>query len=245
LKRGSPVRLNLELTAKDAPRAVKRGDLIVVVDVLRCTSTIITALANGAEAIIPVRTLREAYKLARENPNYILAGERGGLKPRGFKLGNSPLEFRREVVEGRTIILTTTSGTVALTRSRGARTILVGALLNAEATAKKALEMAEKAGVDISIVLSGKKGRFSLEDFICAGAIGYRINSGDVELSDAATAATLTFHSAKGKLFDEIRCGEHAKHLINLGLEDDVKFCCRMDLFNLVPIYRNGVIKPL
>ncbi len=239
------MRLNLELTARDASRAVKRGDLIVVVDVLRCTSTIITALANGAEAIIPVRTLREAYKLAGENPDYILAGERGGLKPGGFKLGNSPLEFRREIVEGRTIILTTTSGTAAITRSRGARTILIGALLNAEAVAKKALEMAEEAGVDISIILSGRRGRFSLEDFICAGAIGCKIRGEAVELSDAATAATLTFQSAKGRLFDRVRCGEHAKHLISLGLEGDVRFCCRMDLFNLVPIYRDGVIEPL
>ncbi|MBS7654517.1 2-phosphosulfolactate phosphatase, partial [Candidatus Bathyarchaeota archaeon] len=111
------IKVNIEFLAKDSEKAAKRGDLIIIIDALRCCSSIVTALANGAEAIIPVKTLREAYRIHARNPKYLLAGERGGLKPRGFDLGNSPLEYTSERVHGKIILLTTTSGTTAITRS--------------------------------------------------------------------------------------------------------------------------------
>ncbi len=103
----------VELCVADADKAVERGDVIVVVDVLRSTSSIVNALANGAKSIVPVATLTEAYALHRLHPEYLLVGEREGRKPKGFHLGNSPLEFSSERVSGMDLIMTTTSGTLA------------------------------------------------------------------------------------------------------------------------------------
>ncbi|MEM2111193.1 MAG: 2-phosphosulfolactate phosphatase [Candidatus Bathyarchaeia archaeon] len=237
------VKVSLEFVARDADKAVKRRDIIVVIDVLRFGSSSLNALVNGAEAIIPVRTLDEAYELHKKYPSFLLAGERRGLKPERFELGNSPLEFTREKVYGKTIIYTTTSGTMALTRSKAAKWVLMGAFLNAHSAACKAIEIADKEGIDISLVQSGAKGEFSLEDFVCAGAIIECFPREKVELSDGALAALSAFKQMKSNLCENIMQGKHARYLINLGFEKDIKFSCQPNLFSLVPIYRNGVIK--
>ncbi len=238
------IRVNVEFLAKDAVKAVDRGDLIVIIDALRCSSTIVTALANGAKAIIPVRTLDEARRFHAENPNYILAGERGGLKPRGFELGNSPLEYTPEKVSGKIIILTTTSGTSALTYSRGAKWIFVGSFLNAKAVAEKSISIANAEDIGISIVQAGTKGRFSLEDFLCTGAIVNELSKSEseVELSDAAQASLLAFKDAEDDLLANIMKSNHSKKLIELGFTKDIEFSCRKNLFSIVPIYRKGII---
>jgi 2-phosphosulfolactate phosphatase len=239
------VKVDLKLTTKDIVRAAKQGDVIVIIDVLRCSSSILNAFANGADEVIPTKTLSEAYEISKQHPNYLLAGERGGLKPRGFDTGNSPLEFKESNVRGKTLVFATTSGTQALTRARSADWVLVGALLNARSVGLKALEMAKKNMLGISLVPSGRKGHFSLEDFICTGAIVDKLSSEHVELSDAATASLLAFKQAKNRLLETIMLGEHSKHLVHLGFEKDVEFSCQLDLFRIVPIYKNGVIRLL
>ena len=239
------VYVNVEFLAKDAAKAAERGDLIVIIDALRCSSTVVTALANGARAIIPVKTLAEARRIHAENPDYILAGERGGLKPSGFNLGNSPLEYSRERVSGKTIILTTTSGTSALTYSRGADWILVGAFLNARAIAEKAYSIASAEGINVSVVQAGTEGRFSLEDFLCAGAIISELPKGGVELSDAAQASLLAFEHAKNDLLANVMRSSHARRLVELGFIKDIEFSCKKDLLPIVPIYRGGVISKI
>ncbi len=112
------IRVDVELWARDAGKAVGRGDLIIVIDALRSGTSILNALTNGAEAVIPVVSLKEAYRLRSQHPEYLLAGERGGHRPEGFDLGNSPLEFTREKVAGKSLVMTTTSGTAALARSQ-------------------------------------------------------------------------------------------------------------------------------
>jgi 2-phosphosulfolactate phosphatase len=183
--------INLKFAAKEANSAVKRGDLIIVIDVLRCSTSIINALANGAKTVAPTITLKEAYAFHSQHPNYLLAGERKGCKPKGFDLGNSPPEFISERVRGKSLIMTTTSGTVALVRSRGAKWVFVGAFLNAASVARKAAEIAEDEGTNVSMVLSGEGGQFSLEDFICAGAIAEGLSVSKVCCSDEALAAFL------------------------------------------------------
>ncbi|MEM2673420.1 MAG: 2-phosphosulfolactate phosphatase [Candidatus Bathyarchaeia archaeon] len=237
-----PIKVHTEFLAKDAIKAVNRGDLIIVVDVLRCTSTIVTALANGAKAIIPVKTLKEAERVHSKNPGYILAGERGGLKPRRFDMGNSPLEYTREKVFGRVIVLTTTSGTLALTCSKDAKWVLIGSFLNAKSVAEKAAFIAEAEGIDISIIQSGTNGRFSLEDFICAGAIISKLPSELIELSDPAQAALLVFRYGEKDLCANIMKSEHSKRLIELGFNEDIEFSCQIDLFTIAPLYKSGVI---
>jgi len=239
------VKVSLELVARDTYEAVRRGDLIVVVDVLRCSSSILNAFANGAEAVIPTGTLKEAYNLRREQPEYLLAGERGGLKPRSFDLGNSPLEFTREKVCGKALVLTTTSGTAALTCAKEAKWVLIGALLNAKSVAAKAIEIADTEQIGVSLALSGRKGHFSLEDFICAGAIVDKLPEERVSLSDGSFAALLSFRQMGNNLYDNIVRGEHARQLVELGFIEDIEFACQLDLLQIVPVYRDGVIKPL
>jgi len=234
--------IKLELLAKDAIKGVKREHIIVVIDVLRCSSTIITALANGAVSIIPVKTMREALNSRKSNPQFLLAGERKGLKPYGFEMGNSPFEFTNEKVSGRSIILTTTSGTKALIYSKRAKWVLIGAFLNAKMVAEKALLIAKKEGMGISLISSGKQGSFSLEDFICAGAIINRLRNEEVRLSDAAVAASLSFQQAQSHLCETVMQGEHAQDLIKLGFKKDVKFCCQFENYKVTPIYKRDKI---
>ncbi|MDW8049111.1 MAG: 2-phosphosulfolactate phosphatase [Nitrososphaerota archaeon] len=237
--------MNMEMTAKDGDMAVKRGDLIIVVDALRCTSSIVTALSNNAKAVIPTRSLKGALYLKRNNPEYLTAGERGGLKPRGFDFGNSPLEFTCDRVCGKTLIFSTTSGTLALTNVKDAPWILLGSFLNASAAASKSFQIAYSNGLNITILLSGSQGRFSLEDFLCGGAIVKRLSKMGVNLSDAAFAALLSFERAESNLLEHVMRGAHAKKLAGIGFKKDVEFSCQLDIFDTVPFYKEGVIKLL
>ena len=236
------VTVHVEFAAKDAFRAVNRRDLIIVVDVLRSSSSIVSAFANGVEAVIPTVTLKEAFALREQHPDYLLAGERRGRKLKGFDFGNSPLEFAQEAVEGRTIVMTTTSGTGALVRCRGAERVLVGAFLNAGAVAKKAAEVAQSNGVNVSFVLAGEKGLFSFEDFLCSGSIVAGFSSDGFAFSDEALAAVLAFECAKDSLVGSVRKSRHARHLAELGSERDVEFSCVLNRFGLVPVYKDGKI---
>lgn len=236
------IKVSTEFLAKDSEKAAKRGDLIIIIDALRCCSSIVTALANGAEAVIPVKTLREAYKIHAGNPEYLLAGERGGLKPRGFDLGNSPLEYTAERVYGKIILLTTTSGTTAITRSINSKWVLIGSFLNAKDVAEKAFAISRSENLGISIIQSGTKGKFSLEDFICAGAIIAKLPQNAIVLSDAALASLLAFERVENDLYATIARSEHSRKLMELGFMDDIKFSCQMDLFKVAPIYKKGKI---
>jgi 2-phosphosulfolactate phosphatase len=236
------IQVDVEFWARDAGKAVGRGDLVVVIDVLRSGTSILNALANGARAVVPSMTLKEAYKLRSQHPTYLLAGERGGHKLKGFDLGNSPLEFTRERVDGKILVITTTSGTAALARSRAARWVLVGTFLNARAVARTAEEIAAREAVGVSFVLSGEKGKFSLEDFLCAGAIAKGFAAKNVHLSDKVQAALLAFKQAENDLTGSVMKAKHAEHLAQQGFKEDVAFCCRLNVLQTVPIYAGGKI---
>lgn len=236
------IQVDLELRARDAGKAVGRGDLIIVIDALRSGTSILNALTNGARAAVPAMTLREAYKLCSQHPEYLLAGERGGHKPVGFDFGNSPLEFTRERVEGKTLVITTTSGTAALARSRAAKRVLVGAFLNAWAVAGKAEEIAAGEAIGVSFVLAGEKGKFSLEDFLCAGAIANGFVAENVHFSDKVQAAVLAFKQAESDLTGSVMKAEHAERLVKLGFKEDVDFSCRLNVLRTIPVYAGGKI---
>jgi len=238
------VSTNLGFTAKDIAKAVQRGDIIIVIDVLRCCSTIVTALANAAEGVIPTKTVKEALMLHKKHPEFILAGERRGIKPKVFYLGNSPVEFSPQKVKRKHIILTTTSGTKAIISSRNAKYVFTGAFLNAETSAKAALKIAEQEETGISLISAGTNGRFSLEDFICAGAIAESFPT-DIEHSDAVSAALLAFQQARKSLGKVVQSGYHAQYLVSQGFEEDVKFCCRLNVFQIVPFLKGETIVPL
>lgn len=235
----------LGFTPKDITKAVQREDVIIVIDVLRCCSTIVTALANAAEGVIPTKTVEEARALHRKHPEFILAGERRGIKLKGFDLGNSPLEFSPRKVKGKHVILTTTSGTKAVISSKRAKYVFTGAFLNAEATAKAASKIAMWKETGISIISAGTDNHFSLEDFVCAGAIAKSLLADNIEYSDAVLAALLTFQQARQSLERAVQSGFHARYLISQGFEEDVKFCSQLNVLNLAPFLNGETVVPL
>ena len=236
--------VHVELRTRDTINAVERGDIIVIIDVLRCSSTIITALANGASEIIPTPTIRKARQMKQRNPNYIVAGERKGIKPEGFDLGNSPSEFTRTKIRGRSIILTTTDGTKAFELAKkSARPSLVGGFLNAAAVGKKLYELAYGNNCGVSLIACGKKGKLSIEDFVCTGRILEMMPVEELALSDSALAALVASEGAGEKVVELVRSSEHGQYLVKIGLTKDVGFCLGINRYSDVPIFDSGRIR--
>ncbi|MBS7657865.1 MAG: 2-phosphosulfolactate phosphatase [Candidatus Bathyarchaeia archaeon] len=236
--------LKLGFSAKDAVKAAERKDITIIIDVLRCSSTIISLLAKGAKEIFIAKSLREAREIHSKLENSILVGERHGIKPKGFNFGNSPLEFTKEDVKEKSVILTTTSGAKAIYAAKNSEATFIGAFLNAKFVSEAAFKKAK--GKTISLIASGKKNEFSLEDFICCGAIASElIKLGSKEFDDGIKAAILAWKTASLNLKGTIKNGTHAKYLIQKGFEKDVEFCSNLNTINIVPIYKNGIIQKL
>jgi len=221
--------------------ASSRGDITIVVDALRFSSSVIAGLGSGAEAFIPVKTLGEAKRLYRLDDRLILAGEREGIKPNGFHLGNSPTELKQADLGGKTVVITTTNGTRALEFSKGSKWRLIGSFINATAVSAVASRLAGKEK-DISIVLASRYGEIFLEDFVCAGLLASRI-AGELEaMNDEAMAARLAWIAIEHDHERIIRRSSHAVHLERIGYGEDVRFCLQIDLYDLVPYVRGGKI---
>jgi 2-phosphosulfolactate phosphatase len=207
----------------------------VVIDVLRATSTITAALANGARAILPVVTPEEAFEQVAELPAeaVLLGGERRSVRIEGFHLGNSPLEYTHTKVSGKTIIFTTTNGTRAVRRAAGAAHLLIASFLNVSAVAARTLEL----GKDLTILCAGTHDRFSLEDTACAGALVSALSGPDIdlELCDLSTVARLLYESYQGRLAELLHLSAHGQNLAKLGLSDDLVFCAQADSLAIVP----------
>lgn len=207
----------------------------IVIDVLRASSTIITALDNGACAIIPCSDIASARTIAANTPNSLLSGERNGLKIDGFNIGNSPKEFNAQTVSGKTIVSSTTNGTCAIAAVSEAQEILIGALLNAKACAQKTVENNTE---NLLIVCAGTYGQPSLDDILAAGAIISNIiilTTDEQTLNDAAKIALITYQRFKSDLLAAFRYAKHGQTLINVGREEDLIFCAAEDSSQTVP----------
>ncbi len=213
------------------------GATVVVVDVIRATTTIVEALANGARAIYPTSSTEEAVKLAASlgREDTLLCGERGTLKVEGFHLGNSPAEFSPAVVGGKRIVLSTTNGTAALLAVRELPRVLVGAFVNLSAVAD-----AVRADPHVVVVCAGRDGGFALDDAMCAGHILRRIGA-NRELNDAARAAWRLAGGAKpGPRF--LAGTEGGRALLSHGLADDLDICGQVDRHVVVPQLRDQAL---
>lgn len=204
------------------------GVIAVVFDVLRATSTIITGLASGVEAIIPVGTVEEARALKSSDPGLLLAGEREGLPPQGFDLGNSPEEFLK--LKGRRVVMTTTNGTVAIESVKKASKVLIGSLLNIDALADYLFT--HRPG-NLLLVCAGTGEEFSLEDAVAAGALVTRLSADD-GLSDSAIMTQILYGQAGAHLSEWLSQTKNGKHLRNLGKDADILWCARLSVFDLV-----------
>lgn len=234
--------MNVEvfLTASSATEDDLKGKSVIVVDVFRACSTIVTALNHGARAIIPVADMAEAGRIGAhmDTTTALLGGERGGMKIEGYALGNSPQEYVPEAVQGKTVVLNTSNGTRAVTQARGAAQIAIGCFLNVS----KVIEFAWKAEHDVVILCAGTDGRVALEDILCAGLILNQLwaDTGHPERSDAAHIALSLYAYDRDDLENALVRSNHAQRLIDLGFEEDVRYCARIDALPLLPVYRDS-----
>lgn len=208
---------------------------VVVIDVLRATSTITHALVSGARSVLPVAGVEEAARKAEQigRDAVMLCGERDTEPIRGFDLGNSPLEFTPARVAGKTLVMTTTNGTTALLAAAGAPRCYVGSLLNLAALARRLVE--EQA--DTLLLCAGREGAFAAEDAICAGRLLRAIRNGRVQLdgNDAAAAAwRLARAASTPRTLGRSAAG---RRLRELGRGNDIVFCAQEDRYDVVPVF--------
>jgi 2-phosphosulfolactate phosphatase len=211
----------------------------VVVDVLRASSSIVTLIARGCPEVVPAASVDDARRLGRALPGHILCGEAGGLPPPGFAYGNSPVEFSKIDFAARPVILATSNGTRVLSAvAADAQAVLVGCLLNRTAAARAALDLARSRDLEITIVCSAAHGgsTFVLEDALGAGAIAGALASLEpgIALSDSARFARDAFSVATRDIAAAVRSAYHAQELVDIGLEEDVAWCSRIDDFGIV-----------
>ena len=216
----------------------------VVIDVLRATSVMVTALAHGAAAICPVEEIEAARSLAASYPagSVLLGGERQALLIPGFDLGNSPREYTPDKVAGKHIILTTTNGTRALASLAGIEPLFIGAFLNAGAVAHTLAGL----GQDAMLVCAGTRGHFTLDDITCAGLIAARLSKlvPDLKLDDLAYTARFLYQSHAQDIKGLISHAQHYCYLQSIGLEADIDYCLQVDVLDLVPqVQRETVAK--
>ncbi|MBA9075489.1 2-phosphosulfolactate phosphatase [Rufibacter quisquiliarum] len=214
-----------------------KGKIAVAVDVLRATSSMVTALAHGVSHIAPVSDLQEC--LAFREKGYLVAAERDGIKADGFDFGNSPFHYR-EGVEGKRLAITTTNGTQAIRLSRAADEVLVGAFVNVGAVAR----YVRAKGKDVVVVCAGWKGLFNLEDTLFAGALAERLQA-DFHLNhDATLAAYHLYQTAKTDLLGFLSKSSHVQRLERLHILPDIEFCLQEDVYQLVPVLQGDVLVP-
>lgn len=216
---------------------------VVVIDVLRASSTIVAALNNGCRRVIPVEDIERARQIASDlDGDVLLCGERGGLRIEGFDLGNSPLDYHSKTVAGKDIILTTTNGTQAIQAAWNSRTLFIGTFLNISSVAQKSLQ----SGDDIVILCAGRCGTFSLEDSVCAGMLVKRLcalGGSVINMRDSALAAKRLFDSFCGNISSVFYMSEHGKILLSLGMERDLDFCASLDVCSTVPVLKMGSLQ--
>jgi 2-phosphosulfolactate phosphatase len=224
------------------------GRLVAVIDVLRASSTIAAALANGARAVIPLENSDDAVRTAKafERSDVRLAGERKMLPIPGFDLGNSPRDFTREVVEGKTIIMATTNGTPAIASAQGARDVVVASYVNYTVVLAM-LRAALRGGADVTLICAGRDRQFALEDAGCAGRYVYNLSKRltGIELNDAAQACVLIDRKYGDRVLELFDASEHGRALRDAGFGDDLTACAAVDSYPVVPLYQDRQITKL
>lgn len=239
------MKINVHFSYVNSDELAHTGKTTVVIDVLRASTTIIQALQNGAREIIPVASVEFAVKVSGGmfGGQTLLGGERNTKKIEGFALGNSPLEYTPEVVNGKTIILFTTNGSKAIVKAKFSENLFVAAFTNLNAVANHLAKLDK----DFEIICAGRGNQFAMEDVICAGKLIteiQKINRG-VEFSDSAKASVLLSKSSGKSLLSVMKQTDHGKILIENNFGEDIKFCSRINISETIPYLTSGVLKSL
>lgn len=225
------------------PTDIKQHDLsdgiCIVLDIFRATTSIVTAMANGCNAILPVSKIEDAHSLGKQINSPLFAGERQSIKIEGFDFGNSPYDFSTDKVQNRTIIMTTTNGTKAIQATEGSYLTLIGSFINAAAVCKQARQY----GKDIVIVCAGTEQHFSLEDALCAGLLVHILSEEeDSIMTDAALGARVMYDGAKSSIIAVASNSKNGKRLCDIDRVNDIEYCLQLNTVSVVPRYNNGKI---
>ncbi|MEI9810368.1 MAG: 2-phosphosulfolactate phosphatase [Bacteroidota bacterium] len=215
------------------------NSIVVIIDVLRATSTITTVLYNGAKCVIPVDSVSRCMELGRQIEG-ITAGERDGKIAEGLEYGNSPFEYPREFVEGKTLVLTTTNGTrlLHMALDKGAKEIITGSFPNLSAVCDHLIAMKQ----NVILGCAAWKDRVNMEDTLFAGAVISRIKEHFSINCDSSHMAETMYEKGKKDLFTFLKKTEasHYHRLMNFGLEKDIRYCLTADGASVLPIYKEG-----
>ena len=242
------MRVDVVFGGAGLPASEVNGRVVAVIDVLRASTSIAAALGNGARAVIPLESPDDVVTRAKalERSDVRLAGERRMLTVPGFDLGNSPLEFTRAAVEGKTVLMTTTNGTAAITAVQGARDVVIASYVNYTAVLTM-LRTALRGGTDITIVCAGRERQFALEDAGCAGRyvsnVAKRLSN--IELNDAAQACAMIDKKYADHIVKLFEASEHGRSLRDAGFGDDLVACAALDSYPVIPLYQDRQITKL
>ncbi len=213
--------------------------IVVIIDVLRATSTIATALYNGAKSIIPVDSVAECIRIGKQIDS-ITAGERDGQIAEGLEYGNSPFEYPREFIEGKTLVLTTTNGTrlLQMALDKNAKAIITGSFPNLSAVCDFLLAQNQH----VILGCAAWKNRVNIEDTLFAGAVINRIGKSFSINCDSSQMAVTMFNEAKADLFEFMKAknASHYQRLSGFGLEKDIRYCLTEDVANATVVYKEG-----
>lgn len=210
--------------------------IVVIIDILRATSAICTALNNGAKAIIPVATVEEAKRY--QERGFLVGAERNAIKLDGFDFGNSPFHYMTEAVKGKEIVLTTTNGTQAIETAKEAYMVVVGAFLNIDALC----EMLVKQERSVLLLCSGWKNKFNLEDALFAGAVTEKLTMMNDQylLGDGCLALKYLYQTAEKDPYKFLNHSSHKERLARLNLKEDIRFCLKPNQTSIIPILKEG-----
>lgn len=203
--------------------------VVVVVDILRATSCMVTALAHGVESITPVEDAARCENMKLKG--YIISGERNGQKIPGFDKGNSPFEYMEDDIKGLKIAFTTTNGTLAIEKSKAAKQIIIGSFLNLSAITRHLL----MNDLNILVVCAGWKGKVNLEDSLFAGALVDKLRKHIEPDCDAPIIAQQLYLIARNNMVEFLSTSSHVKRLNRLNIHKDIEFCLTLDQYPIVP----------
>lgn len=239
------MKLNVHFSISHLDELYFTSKTTVVIDVLRASTVIVTAIMNGAKEVIPVNTVDFAMKISGNafGGQTLLCGERNTKKIEGFVLGNSPLEYTSDIIASKSIILFTTNGSKAFVKAKFSENLFAACFKNLPAVAKHLFELNK----DVEIVCAGTNGSFNYEDSVCAGKLVQEIRNlnPEVELSDSSKASLFIAISSGKSLLKMLKETEHGKLLIENGFVNDLKDCAKYDVTDVIPCFISGSIKKL
>lgn len=214
------------------------NSVVVIIDVFRATSTIATALYNGANKIIPVDAVDKCITIGNATPNSITAGERDGKVIEGLQYGNSPAEYPRSFIEGKTLVLTTTNGTKLLHMAlkNGASEVVTGSFPNLDSVCNFLLQQNK----NVFLGCSAWKDRFNLEDTLFAGAVIEKVKDAFTIHCDSSLMAEQMYQQHKNDMYSFARLTTHWHRLSKFGLEKDLEYCVTPNVANILPLYKDG-----